>query len=216
MERERSVRNFITVWVGFSALLLAAVLVTDKMALHLAMHPLHSPFTDTFFSGLTHLGDGLVPTGIAIFLLATRPFRSFLMVGLSCGFSAIITQFLKQVVFSTSDRPHMFKQDLVGLHWVEGLELHHHYSFPSGHATAAFSLCFALAVLVARPTWGYVFAYIALALAYSRVYLSQHFTEDILAGAAIGTVTAYVVYRWLYVSDVSRRTWLQWRPGYLK
>ena len=46
-------------------------------------------------------------------------------------------------------------------------------------------------------------------LAFSRVYLSQHFTEDILAGAVIGTVTAWAVYRWLYISAFSERPFLE-------
>jgi len=43
------------------------------------------------------------------------------------------------------------------------------------------------------------------------VYLSQHFTEDILVGAAIGTVTALVVYQWLYRSAFSERSFLDRR-----
>ena len=44
------------------------------------------------------------------------------------------------------------------------------------------------------------------------VYLSQHFTEDILAGAFLGTVTAWAVHRWLYGQAMMDRTGLDRRP----
>jgi membrane-associated phospholipid phosphatase len=50
---------------------------------------------------------------------------------------------------------------------------------------------------------------LAALLAFSRVYLSQHFVEDAVTGAAIGTITAWVTYRWLYVSPFSRKGWLE-------
>lgn len=216
MGRQASMQCFMVVWAVLSALLGVLVLSTEKMALHQVMLLHHSSFADRFFSVITHVADGWVPTAISILLLTLSNVRSFLMMGLSCGFSALITQFLKQVVFPLEDRPFMFKSLLGDLHWVDGLEHHHHFSFPSGHATAAFSMCCALAVLLARPRYGGALALLAALLAYSRVYLSQHFTEDILAGAAIGTVGAYLVYHWLYRSAFSSKPWLERRLFYRK
>ena len=51
-------------------------------------------------------------------------------------------------------------------------------------------------------------ALLAGLLAFTRVYLSQHFTEDALCGACIGTITAWAAYRWLYISRFSSRSWL--------
>ena len=48
----------------------------------------------------------------------------------------------------------------------------------------------------------------AAGIGLSRVYLSQHFTEDVLAGATIGTMVTYLVYRWLYTAPFSKRPWL--------
>ena len=55
-------------------------------------------------------------------------------------------------------------------------------------------------------------ALLAAGLGLSRIYLSQHFTEDVVAGATIGTLTAYLVYRWLYVSPFASRSWLDRSP----
>lgn len=211
MQRSLSIAWFLAVFIVFAAPLAYGVLTLDHLELHRRMHPFHSPGMDFFFRNVTHLADGWVPTIVSLLVLVFRDVRSFLMVGLSCAFSAIGVQFLKRVPFAQVDRPFMFKEELGDLHWVEGLELHHHFSFPSGHSTAAFSMCLGFAVWIARPSWSVCLALLAWLLAYSRVYLSQHFTEDILVGATLGTVTAYAMYHWLYRSSFSTKSWLDRR-----
>lgn len=61
-------------------------------------------------------------------------------------------------------------------------------SFPSGHATAAFAIATMQAHYHPKQA---IFWYAgATGIAYSRVTLRRHFTQDILAGAAIGFLTA--------------------------
>lgn len=210
MRPKESVHPFLFTWGLYTLILSVAVAGTDQLDLHREMHPYTSGAMDLFFSSVTHLADGLVPTILALILLFAVNVRAFLLVGMSCGLSAIIVQALKRVF--AYDRPFMFKEQLGDMHWVEGLQLHHHLSFPSGHATAAFSMCFALAVLIDQRMWSLILALVASILAYSRVYLSQHFTEDILAGAALGTITAYLVHRMVDQDRHSTKGWLYKRP----
>jgi membrane-associated phospholipid phosphatase len=59
-------------------------------------------------------------------------------------------------------------------------------SFPSGHATVAFSLAAALAEETGEP-WVAVLGYGSAALVgWSRVYDDKHWTSDVVAGALIG------------------------------
>lgn len=203
--------TFTLVWAGMALVVFILVLATDKLALHAAINSAHAPIADLFFRYATHLADGLVPTAIALALLLLSDLRSFMMVGLSAGLSAIIVQLAKRNVFADADRPFMFKDRLGNMDWVAGIEMNHYFSFPSGHATAAFSTCIALAVIIGRSQWAALLALIAALLAFSRVYLSQHFTEDILAGSLLGTSTGLLVYWWLYRSPFSRRRWLDRR-----
>lgn len=205
MRMRHATQGFFVVWMVYTVALGIAVLITEPLELHRSMHPVNGTYLDLFFTYITHVGDGLVPTALALAILLFRDVRSFLMMGISCAASAIVVQISKH--FFAHDRPFMFKAELGDLHWVGEVELHHHFSFPSGHATAAFSMCYALAVLVGGRFAGIVFAALAVLIAYSRVYLSQHFTEDILAGAAIGVVTAWLVQRWVYGPGMLARRW---------
>lgn len=210
-DEKRTAQLFIAAWAVLFALGLLGLMTHDKLALHRQMNAWHTPWLDAFFARFTHLADGLVPTGLALLLLL-KDLRSFLMMGLSCGVSALIAQGLKQGPFAHMHRPSMFRDRLAGLHWVEGIDLHAHNSFPSGHSTAAFAMCFALAVVIGRPAWGAALALLAGLLAYSRIYLSQHFLQDAVLGSLIGTATAAFFGWLLWRGPWSRRGWVLKRP----
>lgn len=110
---------------------------------------------------------------------------------------------MKHGPFSGMDRPSAFKEQLGNLHWVEGLQLNVHFSFPSGHTAAVYSMCLASTVLVGRKGWGVWFALLAALIAYSRVYLNQHFALDIWAGNVIGSAVTWSTYYFLYRSRYS-------------
>lgn len=62
-----------------------------------------------------------------------------------------------------------------------------HLSFPSGHATTAFSLAMCLALFWPRGRW--VFFAAATGIAATRVLLLSHYPSDVLVGAWLGVVT---------------------------
>jgi len=207
IQRAQAVRTFLATVACGALPPLIAVFTTDKLPLHEAINSRHVALFDFLFRWLTHLADGLVPTAIAIALLLWKDLRSGLMVGLSAGLSAIVVQFLKRSVFRL-DRPAEFLDAMPALDLVAGVDLHHHFSFPSGHGTAAFSTALALAVIIGRTGYAFAFALLACLIAFTRVYLSQHFTEDVLAGAALGCLTALGVYALLYRGRFSEGPWL--------
>ncbi len=59
-------------------------------------------------------------------------------------------------------------------------------SFPSGHATTTFACATAIAILVPRLRWPALA--VAATVGVARVYLGVHYTLDVLAGAALGTL----------------------------
>jgi undecaprenyl-diphosphatase len=64
-------------------------------------------------------------------------------------------------------------------------------SFPSDHATAAFAIAFA--VLFFSRRLGALFLVAATAIGVSRVLLGVHYPSDVLAGAAVGLLSALLV-----------------------
>lgn len=205
--RYRSVQTFLSVVLVMALPVFIVVLLHGHMELHAAINRCTSATLDPLFKYGTHLADGLVPVAFGLVFLFIR-WRWFLLVAASVLGSSIIAQLLKHTLFAGVDRPSMFLADMPGLRLVPELEMLHHNSFPSGHSTCAFSMCFVAAVLIGRPVPAALLALLAGLLAFSRVYLSQHFTEDVLCGAVIGTCTAWFAYRWLYRSAFSQRPWL--------
>lgn len=64
------------------------------------------------------------------------------------------------------------------------------YSFPSGHATTSFGLAYMLSAFY--PFWPVQTAsYLAaLLIAFSRVYVGEHYPSDVLSGALLGVFAA--------------------------
>ena len=67
-----------------------------------------------------------------------------------------------------------------------------YHSFPSGHTGVAFA--FFGVPLFANRRYGWWALLIAAAIAWSRIYLNVHHFSDVMVGALVGLVTAYLVW----------------------
>lgn len=172
---------------------LPVLLVIPKADLHLWLNGFHSGFFDGFFRLLTWMGDGLV-IGAAGFALLFFSFRNSLYVLSAYLGTGFLVQVLKRLVFSDAMRPVKFFQDTSTLHLVEGIKMLTSRSFPSGHAASAFAFFLCLAMILRSRAWKFLCCIMALLVAYSRVYLSQHFLVDIYAGSVIGVLGAFFLY----------------------
>lgn len=179
------------IFILFGALLLA---IGSKENIHLTFNAFHTSFFDTFFLYVTYLGDGTLALLLTIMLLAVK-YRFALIVGLSNILASIITQVLKQTVFADALRPKKYFEGLHDLYFVPGVENHLYYSFPSGHATCAFSLYLALSFIVKNKSVKTLFFALAFLVGYSRIYLSQHFFGDVYVGSLIGVGITILVYQ---------------------
>ena len=192
--------------------LLSTLLIfnTDKFSLHQHFNQWVGNFyCNLFFKWITFLGDGLF---IVIFSIAIMffNFRLGTFIIISYCLSGLTTQFLKLNVFDDINRPFYFYSYYnFKIKIVEGVNMHIHNSFPSGHSTAAWSLFFGLSLWVKNNPFKFVLILLGIFTSFSRVYLSQHFFEDIITGAIIGSVFSFFIYYFLYHSKFS----LKWKNG---
>ncbi|NBX80192.1 MAG: phosphatase PAP2 family protein [Flavobacteriales bacterium] len=173
---------------------LLLILFTPKLELHQALNSYHTSFLDTIAKYATNVGDGLFFVIIALIFLFISIQKSVVFL-LSFLLSAGITQFLKHFVYASHFRPMHHFQNVADFHKIDGLTYHFANSFPSGHSTSCFAL-FTVFVLFysSKKSWQMVFLLAAISFAFTRVYLSQHFFEDVFVGSLIGTLTAYFIY----------------------
>jgi membrane-associated phospholipid phosphatase len=110
-----------------------------------------------------------------------------IIVGGTVIISSAITGLLKYTI--QRDRPFVTYPD------INHITPEDSYSFPSGHTSTAFAL--ATSVTIAYPKW-YVAApaYLwASSAAYSRMHFGVHYPSDVIAGALIGSGSAWLCYQ---------------------
>ena len=196
--------SFLLVWLC----LFVFDCIYPKLQTHLMLNSCHSPLLDTVFKYVTVLGEAFpVYVGVAFLLWNVNSIwnrRNGLFILLSQGLTCIITQALK-FLFAHPRPATYFDQmgaELPPTVPGEGLRRAMN-SFPSGHTSAAFALFVCIALITPRK-WAPLWVAAAWAVAYSRIYLSQHFLEDILLGSMIGVISTCIVY--LCMNDHFNRT----------
>ncbi|MGL2986899.1 phosphatase PAP2 family protein [Flavobacterium sp. RSSA_27] len=110
-----------------------------------------------------------------------------LFVGESVAVSLFITIALKESI--KRDRPFTSYPEIEKLTSAGG------YSMPSGHTSIAFATATSLSMTY--PKW-YIIAPSftwAIAVGYSRMHLGVHYPSDVIAGALIGSGSAYLTYK---------------------
>ncbi|MCB8998828.1 MAG: phosphatase PAP2 family protein [Bacteroidales bacterium] len=170
----------------------AFLLWQGKKESHLVLSGFHTGWLDTIMKLITFMGNGLFMVFAGVLLLFRR-IRSGLIILSSFLASALAAQLLKHLVFPEQLRPLAWFHKLgTEIYKVDGIVYHSSFSFPSGHSTTAFALFFGLAFMVKNQVLKLFFLFLAVITAYSRVYLSQHFLGDIIAGSLLGIVSAIV------------------------
>lgn len=182
----RENRLFLILSLIFWVVLLVMVVDLPKAKLHLLLNTYHNHILDFIFVNLTQIG-GALPFIVGGCLLFYR-FSDALLVLIPQILISLPLYVLKQLL--DEPRPVIYFQKLhLMFPHVDGVSLCVTNSFPSGHTTAAFAMFLSLAMIVKNKVWLRVlFFMLAVGVAYSRVYLSQHFAGDVLGGSVIGVL----------------------------
>lgn len=179
--------SFLLVWLC----LFVFSCIYSKIQTHLMLNGLHTTGLDFFFKYITVIGEWF-PVGVGVVLLIWT-WRGGLLILLSQGLTAIITQGLKFAFAAPRPATYFDQMGAELPPTVPGEATKYWNSFPSGHTSAAFALFTCLALMTPRK-WAPLWMTASWAVAYSRIYLSHHFLEDILLGSLIGVLSSCVVY----------------------
>ncbi|MEL6986775.1 MAG: phosphatase PAP2 family protein, partial [Bacteroidota bacterium] len=142
---------------------------------------------DFFFIYFTKLGEEIVYAIILLFLLF-RKYAYAAIVPLVGTLVGVLSWFLKD--WFNQPRPLQYYKDLDALYNLNLIEnfktMTGYSSFPSGHTFSAFAIYTFLA-LTTKSKWINILSIIlAIGVGISRVYLNQHFLEDIYFGSVLG------------------------------
>jgi len=131
----------------------------------------------------------VVGIGVFLFLIFGRNKKKELWMLIEAFSAGILSRFIfTEIIRYFYDRPRPFEV----LSSVYQLIQHSPGgSFPSGHAAFFFAL--ATGVFFHRKWWGVLFYIAALAISLSRVAAGLHWPSDVLAGAVIGILSAWLV-----------------------
>lgn len=188
-------RYFLLPWLVFIALAGIVLSTFSAAEIHLAINGKNNGFLDWLMPWVTLGADGWTIV-VACLLMVAWHRRAGLFIGIACFFASSITWVLKSTLFYGTPRPKWYFTNVekFDLHYVPGVENWLYDSFPSGHTTVAFAFFFSIALCVKQTKLPLLFFFVALAVGYSRIYLSQHFLLDVFFGSIIGTVGTLIVF----------------------
>jgi len=187
-------------------------LLYTRHDIYFAVNSFHTDFLDAIEPYITYIGDGVTVIILSAILAMFNYRASFLLIT-----SYVLTALTAQILKYSFDMPRpkaYFAAELDKVHFVKGLYILTVHSFPSGHTVTAFSAGVVITYLAKNKAWGLVLLLVALMVGYSRMYLSQHFFEDVTVGSAVGVLVTL-----LWLSYIDRKPFInspRWNRGLLK
>ena len=154
-----------------------------------------------FFEAVTKLGEYYSFIFFIFYFLYKRSRISFSIAALG-----IIMPFISYALKSYFKHPRpitYFYKYLKNVNFkgIENMHYHTgHNSFPSGHTFAAFAI-FTLLMLTSKSKKSQIiYLLLAVLAGLSRIYLAQHFIEDVAFGSFLGIITAMFIYYLFFIS----------------
>ena len=196
MNLKQFLRNHLALVIPYSLILLSCIVLLifdSKVDIQIYINRMNSPFLDFFFKYMTLFGTFSLIAPIIIWLAFIR-YRYALTAVASSLLAVLITQVLKRLICYDSGGPSLLMKGMYNLHFVDNVQILTNHSFPSGHSSGAFALFVVLAIANKHPFYQFLFLMVAVLVGYSRLYLSQHFLSDVVAGSVIGVLSAFVCY----------------------
>lgn len=205
------IRVFFIIYLILLCGCLIIKLIFTKDEIYFAVNSRYYPWADWIAPYITDLGNGWTIVVLSAILVLFNYRAAFLMIT-----TFVITSLSVQVAKFIFDAPRpklYFKDQLSRLHFVKGVEILSHNSFPSGHTLTAFATGVVITYLVKDKGWSVLLIVYGLLVGLSRMYLSEHFFEDVVSGSVMGVFLTI-----FWISYIDSRKFLntpKWNKGLL-
>ena len=163
----------------------------------LAINGCHSPYWDTFMHLFTSK-TVWIPLYASIFYVLLRNLNWRMALFTAIAFALLITvadQACGSLLRPMFERPRPSHNPAFAdiVHLINGRR-GGQYGFPSCHAANTFALAIFVTLLFRRRALSWFFMLWALVTCYTRAYVGVHYPGDLLAGAVVGALAAFLVY----------------------
>jgi membrane-associated phospholipid phosphatase len=208
----KQIRLFFIIYLILLCACLIVKVMFTKEVIYFAVNSKNYSFGDEIAPYITDIGNGWTIIILSALLVLYNYRTAFLMIT-----SYAITSILAQVVKYIFDAPRpilLYKDKINLVHLVKGVDMLQYHSFPSGHTVTAFSAAVVIVYLTKNKKWSILLLIIAAAVGYSRMYLSEHFFEDVTVGSVIGVVITVC-----WISYIDNKQFLhtpKWNKGLLR
>jgi membrane-associated phospholipid phosphatase len=189
-------RLFFVCWGLFFVIGLLLLLFLGKADSFVDLNPYHRTALDTLFVWVTFMGDGLFSVIVIAVFLVRRRWSAAIQVTAAFLLSALVAQILKNAF--SMPRPMQYFPQGSYPYFIKDVTHLGFASFPSGHTTSIFALVTMLALFTPNQRAKVAYLFAGVLVGYSRIYLGQHFLNDVLMGSCIGMIMAVLVH-WLFV-----------------
>jgi membrane-associated phospholipid phosphatase len=191
----QQIKPFFILYLMLLCCCMVIKLVFTKDEIYFAVNSRHTDFLDNIEPYITDLGNGWTIIALAALSTLFNYRVSFLMVT-----TFLVTSLSVQVIKFIFDAPRpklYFKDQLSKLHFAKGVDILSYHSFPSGHTLTAFATGVLITYLLKNKSWGILLVLYGVMVGFSRIYLSEHFFEDVVAGSVLGVFLTIFWVRWI-------------------
>jgi len=168
--------------------------VFSKQISFLVLNNYHTKWLDVFFANYTLAGDGCVSIAAVVLLIFFHKQKAAVTLLLGYAGSGLAAQLIKHCFNYPRPKLYFEQSKVVYHHFVEGVVANHSGSFPSGHTASAFAMATVFALLSCDKRISIIAFVFAALVGYSRIYLAEHFLQDVVAGAFIGVFWGMLSY----------------------
>ncbi|MFH0954442.1 MAG: phosphatase PAP2 family protein [Verrucomicrobiota bacterium] len=172
--------------LAFGVALLAALVHPQDTGLYHRMTDRRSDRVRAVARRVSHWGDlqrgSLIVAAVVWGVGVVRKKRRWQAAGIACLLAALLAGAVANVARPAFGRPRPSTEVPDGFYGLRFTGRYH--SFPSAHSCTSFGTAAALAVAV--PAVGLPSLAGAAAVAWSRMYMREHYLSDVIAGAGVG------------------------------